>query len=106
MKWDQSLGQEGGKEVLVDPTHDGHEAIVSETGLPTQIPLRFEAAILSRTSSPMTSCSNCANDKRTLRVSLPMLVVVLKEWVVETNETECWSNSSTSLAKTASERVS
>jgi hypothetical protein len=35
-----------------------------------------------------------------------MLLVVLKDWVTETNETECWSNSSTSLAKSASERVS
>src|SRR6266446_2205076 len=73
-------------------------------GPPTQMPLRFEAAILSRTRSPMTSRSNCANDNRTLRVSRPMLVVVLKDWVIETNETECWSKSSTSLAKSASER--
>src|SRR5713226_233988 len=50
-------------------------------GPPTQMPLRFEAAILSRTRSPMTSRSNCANDNRTLRVSRPMLVVVLKDWV-------------------------
>ena len=33
-----------------------------------------------------------------------MLVVVLKDWVIETNETECWSKNSTSLAKSASER--
>ena len=35
-----------------------------------------------------------------------MLVVVLKLWVTETNETPWASNSSTSLAKSASERVS
>jgi hypothetical protein len=34
-----------------------------------------------------------------------MLEVVLKDWVTETNETACSSNSSTSLAKSASERV-
>jgi hypothetical protein len=28
-----------------------------------------------------------------------MLLVVLKDWVIETNETECWSNNSTSLAR-------
>ena len=35
-----------------------------------------------------------------------MLVVVLKAWVTEMKETPCASNSSTSLAKSASERVS
>jgi hypothetical protein len=35
-----------------------------------------------------------------------MLVVVLKDWVTETNETPWASNVSTSLAKSASERVS
>jgi hypothetical protein len=35
-----------------------------------------------------------------------LLLVVLKDWVIETNETECWSNSSTSFAKSASDRVS
>ena len=35
----------------------------------------------------------------------PMLVVVLKDWVTDTKETPCLSNSSTSLAKSASERV-
>jgi hypothetical protein len=35
-----------------------------------------------------------------------MLVVVLKDWVTETKETLWASNSSTSLAKSASERVS
>jgi len=34
-----------------------------------------------------------------------MLVVVLKDCVTETKETSCLSNISTSLAKSASERV-
>jgi hypothetical protein len=70
------------------------------------MPLRFEAAILSRTRSPMTSRSNWANESNTFSVSRPMLLVVLKDWVTETNDTECWSKSSTSLAKSASDRVS
>jgi hypothetical protein len=69
------------------------------------MPFLFEAAILSRIRSPVTSRSNWANDKRTFRVNRPMLVVVLNAWVTETNDT-CWaSKSSTSLAKSASERV-
>ena len=70
------------------------------------MPFFFEAAILSRMRSPVTSRSNWAKDSSTLRVSRPMLVVVLKDWVTETKETPCSSNSSTSLAKSASERVS
>ena len=38
----------------------------------------FDAAILSRIRSPVTSRSNCANDSSTLSVSLPMLVVVIE----------------------------
>ena len=56
--------------------------------------------------SPVTSRSNWAKESSTLRVSLPMLVVVLKACVTETNETPRASNRSTSLAKSASERVS
>src|SRR3954447_26193906 len=41
---------------------------------PTQMPLRFEAASLSRMRSPVTSRSNWAKDNSMLRVSLPMLV--------------------------------
>jgi hypothetical protein len=37
-----------------------------------------------------------------LSVSRPMLVVVLKAWVTEMNETPCASTSSTSLANSAS----
>ena len=70
------------------------------------MPLRLEAAILSRTRSPITSRSNWAKDSSTLSVSRPMLEVVLNDWVTDTKETACWSNSSTSLAKSASDRVS
>ena len=48
------------------------------------MPLRLEAAILSRTRSPITSCSNWAKDSSTLSVSRPMLEVVLNDWVIET----------------------
>ena len=37
-------------------------------------------------------------------VSRPMVVVVLKDWVTQTKVTSCWSNTSTSLAKSISER--
>ena len=72
---------------------------------PTHRPLRLEAATLSRMRSAVTSRSNCANDSSTFRVSRPIDVVVLNCWVTETNDTPCASNNSTSLAKSASERV-
>jgi tetratricopeptide (TPR) repeat protein len=56
----------------------------------------------SRTRSPITSRSNWAKESSTFKVSRPMLEVVLKDWVTETNETACASKSSTSLAKSAS----
>ena len=68
----------------------------------------IDAATLSRICSPVISRSNWAKDSSMLRVSRPMLVVVLKAWVNEMKETPCASNSSTSLAKlqaTASEIV-
>src|SRR5271169_5664642 len=70
------------------------------------MPLRLEAAILSRIRSEVTSRSNWAKDSSTLRVSRPMEVVVLNCWVTETNETPWASNSSTSLAKSARDLVS
>src|SRR6266702_7838562 len=70
---------------------------------PTHNPFRFEAAILSRMRSPVTSRSNWAKDSSTFRVSRPIEVVVLNCWVTETNETECWSNSSTSLHRSPQE---
>ena len=72
---------------------------------PIHSPFFLDAAILSRMRSPVTSRSNWANESNTLRVSRPMLVVVLKAWVIETNETPCASNTSTILAKSESERV-
>src|SRR5438445_585447 len=68
------------------------------------MPLRLEAAILSRTRSPITSRSNWAKESSTLSVSRPMLEVVLNDWVIDTNDTPYRSNNSTSLAKSASER--
>ena len=73
---------------------------------PTQSPLRLEAAILSRMRSEVTSRSNWANDSSTFRVNRPMDVVVLNCWVTDTKDTLCWSKSSTSLAKSANDRVS
>src|SRR2546430_1214069 len=62
------------------------------------MPLRLEAAILSRTRSPISSRSNWANDSSTLSVSRPMLELVLKDCVTDTNETPWASNSSMSVA--------
>src|SRR5262252_2560766 len=73
---------------------------------PIHIPFFFEAAILSRIRSPMTSRSNWAKDNRTLRVRRPIEVVVLNCWVTETNDALLASTISTILAKSASERVS
>src|SRR5580693_1904494 len=72
---------------------------------PTQRPFRLEAAILSRMRSEVTSLSNWANDRSTLSVSRPIEVVVLNCWVTETNDTPWASNNSTSLAKSANDRV-
>jgi hypothetical protein len=47
---------------------------------PTHSPLRLDAAILSRIRSEVTSRSNWANDRSTLRVSRPIEVVVLNCW--------------------------
>jgi hypothetical protein len=73
---------------------------------PIHMPFFFDAAILSRTRSPMTSRSNSAKDSSTFSVSRPMLVVVLNCWVIDTNETPQRSKMSTSLAKSESARVS
>src|SRR5437763_12767973 len=51
------------------------------------MPFLFEAAILSRMRSPVTSRSNWAKDKSTFRVSRPIEVVVLNCWVTETKDT-------------------
>ncbi len=53
------------------------------------MPLRSDAAILSRTRtrSPISSRSNCAKEGSTLRVSRPMLLVVLNDWAADTKDT-------------------
>src|SRR3954452_10553635 len=71
---------------------------------PTHKPLRLDAAILSRIRSEVTSRSNWANDSSTFRVSRPIEVVVLNCCVTDTNDTLCWSNNSTNLAKSARSR--
>jgi hypothetical protein len=63
------------------------DPIAERNDAPIQMPFLFEAAILSRIRSPVTSRSNWAKDKRTFRVNRPMLVVVLNAWVTETNDT-------------------
>jgi hypothetical protein len=70
------------------------------------MPFFFDAAILSRMRSAVTSRSNWAKDNRTLRVSRPIEVVVLNCWVTETKDTWCLSNSSTMRAKSISDLVS
>src|SRR5712672_903970 len=64
---------------------------------PIHIPFCFEAAILSRMRSPMTSRSNCAKDNRTLRVKRPIEVVVLNCCVTETKQHQ--------VERTAGERL-
>ena len=51
------------------------------------MPLAFDAAILSRMRSAVTSRSNWAKDNSMLRVSRPIEVVVLNDWVTETKLT-------------------
>src|SRR6266581_3209842 len=53
---------------------------------PIHIPFFFEAAILSRMRSPMTSRSNCAKDNRMFNVKRPIEVVVLNCCVTETKD--------------------
>src|SRR5580692_2057419 len=72
---------------------------------PIHIPFFFEAAILSRMRSPITSRSNCAKDNRTLSVKRPIEVVVLNCCVTDTKDAPLASRISTILAKSASERV-
>src|SRR5207244_5858852 len=70
------------------------------------MPCCFEAAILSRRRSPVTSRSNWAKERSTLRVSRPIEVVVLNCCVTDTKDTPLASKISTIFAKSASERVS
>src|SRR6202790_685116 len=85
------------------PVRDGVRP--SGTVPPVHLPLRLEAATLSRTRSEDSSRSNWAKDNRTFRVNRPIEVVVLNCWVTATNEIDLASKASTSLAKSASDRV-
>ena len=71
-----------------------------------KMPLRRLAANLSLILSPVSSRSNCAKLSRMLSVSRPIEVVVQNDWVTETKVTLFRSNTSTSLAKSVSERDS
>jgi hypothetical protein len=51
------------------------------------MPLRLEAAILSRMDSPVTPRSNWAKESSTLSVGRPIEVVVLNCWVTAMNDT-------------------
>src|SRR5262249_33582887 len=77
----------------------------SGTVPPTHRPLRLEAATLSRMRSAVTSRSNWAHESSTFKVRRPIDVIVLNCWVTETNDPPCAPNNSTSLAKSASDRV-
>ncbi len=72
---------------------------------PIHMPFFFDAAILSRMRSPVTSRSNWANDSNMLSVKRPIDVVVLNCCVIETKETPWASKTSTILAKSLSDRV-
>jgi len=66
-----------------------------------EVGLFSEGVVLVGSGSPITSRSNCAKDKSRLSGSLPMLEVVVKDGVTDTNDTSCASNSSTGVAKSA-----
>ncbi len=70
-------------ELLVD-------AAIAERNRSAQRPLRLEAAILSRTRSPITSRSNWAKESSTFSVSRPMLDVVLNDWASQASR---WASS-------------
>ena len=60
---------------------------------------------MSLIRSAVTSRSNCAKDSNTLRVNLPILVAVLKDWVTETKAASAASSVSTILEKSAKETL-
>jgi hypothetical protein len=66
---------------------------------PDHFPFFLAAAILSRVRSLMISRSNCAKLSRMFSVSRPMLWVVLKCWVTETNDTPRLSKTAMILEK-------
>ncbi len=72
---------------------------------PIHMPLRLEAAIFSRIRSPVTSCSNRANESRSFSVSRPIEVVVLKTLGDCNKRNAVRVEHPTIFAKSASERV-
>ena len=64
---------------------------------PIHMPFCMDAAILSRTLSPVTSGSNWANESSVLSVRRPIEVVVLNCCVTETHETPLVSKASASV---------
>src|SRR5215203_993677 len=74
-------------------------------GPPIHLPFLREAGTLSFTRSEASSRSNWAKDSSTLRVRRPIEVQVLNCCVTATNHTLRASKISTSLAKSASQRV-
>src|SRR6266404_4276491 len=92
---------------------------VSRKRRPREAETRFECRLRRRKSEHLvawrrrfcpgcarvTSRSNWANDSSTFSVSRPIEVVVLNCWVTDTKDTWWRSNSSTSFAKSASDRV-
>jgi hypothetical protein len=62
---------------VVIQASDGAGGVDTRAAPPIHMPYFFDAAILSRTRSPITSRSNWANDSRMLRVSRPIELVVL-----------------------------
>src|SRR5215470_15398198 len=72
----------------------------------SHMPFFFDAEILSRMRSPVTSRSNWAKDNSTLSVRRPIELVVLNCCVTDTNDAAWASKISTSRAKSASDLVS
>ena len=79
--------------------------VVPRIGLPpNHLPLRLDAAILSRVRSEMISRSNWANESRMFSVSRPIDCVVLNCCVTDTNDTRCFSKTAIMRAKSRSDR--
>ena len=56
--------------------------------------------------SPVTSRSNCANERSTFSINRPIESVVLNDWVTDTKLVPALSNTSMMREKSVSERVS
>ena len=74
-------------------------------GPPIHNPLALEAASLSRIRSAVTSRSNWAKDSSMFKVSRPMEVALLKDWVTDTKEAPAASSFSTNFEKSVREPV-